>query len=80
MVLEFLALGKMEGGDKMMDEDTFLAIAKASGLEMGDSHCQELYAYVEKVLPNLKAIGEVDLTGVEPMTTVSLWGGKKDGF
>jgi Asp-tRNA(Asn)/Glu-tRNA(Gln) amidotransferase C subunit len=52
----------------MIDKDTFLSIARASGLEMSDSHLQELYTYVEKLFPNFKVAEGIDLTDSEPMS------------
>jgi Asp-tRNA(Asn)/Glu-tRNA(Gln) amidotransferase C subunit len=57
----------MEGGDKMMDKDTFLAIAKASGLDTEDPSMEDLYAYVENVFPNFKVSEQIDLTNTEPL-------------
>jgi Asp-tRNA(Asn)/Glu-tRNA(Gln) amidotransferase C subunit len=54
----------------MIDKDTFLSIAKASGVEMSDSHLQALYAYVEKLFPSIKVTEGMDLTEIEPMLTV----------
>ena len=56
----------------MKDKDAFLSIAKGSGLEMSDSHLQELYTYVEKLFPNFKVAEGIDLTDVEPMLTFVL--------
>jgi len=53
----------------MIDKDTFISIAKASGLEMSDSHLQELYPYVEKLFPSFKVAEGIDLTDIEPMST-----------
>ena len=52
-----------EGG---ISKDTFLRIAEASGLNVNDPHMEELFAYLQGVLPGLKAIQELDLTDVEP--------------
>ena len=44
----------------------FLSIATASGLDATESHLAELYKYVQTLLPGLRAIDELDLTGVDP--------------
>ncbi|MGB9629693.1 MAG: hypothetical protein ACPL6D_13630 [Thermodesulfobacteriota bacterium] len=49
-----------------MEKEIFLSIGKAFGLELNDPHMEELFVYVQKVLPNLKRIEELDLTGFEP--------------
>jgi hypothetical protein len=60
-------------GDKGMTKTTqlnkelFLSIAKAFGLDINDPHIEELYAYVQKILPTLKRIEELDLTDTEPV-------------
>ena len=51
----------------MMDKDTFLAIAKASGLDTEDPSIEDLYTYVENVFPNFKVSEQIDLTNVEPL-------------
>jgi hypothetical protein len=56
----------------MIDKDTFLSIVKSSGLEMSDSHLQELYTYVEKLFPNFKVAEGIDLKETEPMLTLVL--------
>lgn len=56
----------------MIDKDTFVSIAKLSGLEMSDSHLQELHTYVEKLFPNFKVAEAMDLTEIEPMLTLIL--------
>jgi Asp-tRNA(Asn)/Glu-tRNA(Gln) amidotransferase C subunit len=54
----------------MIDKDTFVSIAKLSGLEMSDSYLQELHTYVEKLFPNFKVAEGMDLTDIEPMQTL----------
>ncbi len=49
-----------------MERDVFLSMAKAFGLEIDDPHMEELYSYVQKVLPTFKCIEELNLTGFEP--------------
>ena len=56
----------MEGGDEIMDKDTFLAIAKASGLNTEDPFIEDLYAYVENVFSNFKVSEQIILTNAEP--------------
>jgi Asp-tRNA(Asn)/Glu-tRNA(Gln) amidotransferase C subunit len=50
-----------------LSRETFLEIAEAAGLDTGDPHMEELYAYLQNVLPGLKRIEELDLTGMEPI-------------
>ena len=53
-----------EGG---IDKETFLRMAGVAGLDADDTaHMDELHAYVQSILPGLKAIEELDLTNVEP--------------
>jgi hypothetical protein len=47
--------------------EPFLALAKAFGLDTEDPHMEELYGFVQKVLPSLKSIEDLDLTGLEPI-------------
>jgi Asp-tRNA(Asn)/Glu-tRNA(Gln) amidotransferase C subunit len=49
-----------------LSKETFLKIAEASGLNTKDPHMEELYTYLEKVLPSLKSFEEIDLTHLEP--------------
>lgn len=49
-----------------LSKETFLKIAEASGLNAKDPHMEELYTYLEKVLPSLKSFEEIDLTHLEP--------------
>ncbi len=50
-----------------LNKEAFLSMAKAFGLDINDPHIEELYAYVQKILPTLKRIEELDLTDVEPV-------------
>ncbi len=50
---------------KRIDRESFLSIAKASGLDTEKSHLEELYMYVQESLPNLDT-DKMDLTGLEP--------------
>jgi hypothetical protein len=49
------------------DRETFLRIAEGAGLKTGDPHLEELYAYLQALLPGLRGIDELDLEDVEPM-------------
>jgi Asp-tRNA(Asn)/Glu-tRNA(Gln) amidotransferase C subunit len=49
-----------------LSKEAFLSIAKAAGLDIRDPHMEELYRYVQDLLPGLKSINELDLTGIEP--------------
>jgi len=50
-----------------LNKEFFLSIAQAFGLDIHDPHIEELYTYVQKILPTLKRIKELDLTDMEPM-------------
>jgi Asp-tRNA(Asn)/Glu-tRNA(Gln) amidotransferase C subunit len=50
-----------------LKKEVFLSMAKAFGLDINDPHIEELYAYVQKILPTLKRIEELDLTDMEPV-------------
>ncbi len=50
----------------ILSKETFLSIAEASGLDIKDAHIEELYSYLQQVLPGLRSIDELDLTGMEP--------------
>ncbi len=52
---------------RKLSKETFLSIAKASGLDTEDSSIEDLYAYVENVFPNFKVSEQIDLTNTEPM-------------
>ncbi len=53
-----------------MSKETFLQIAESSGLDVTDTkHMDELYAVVQGLLPNVKHLREMDLSGIEPATT-----------
>ena len=50
-----------------LSKETFLGIAEASGLDVSDeSHMEELYAFVQGILRDLKTTGDLDLSDVEP--------------
>ena len=44
----------------------FLSLAQEAGLDVDDPHMRELYDYIRLVLPGLRAVDELDLTGVDP--------------
>ena len=50
-----------------LKREAFLSMVKAFGLDINDPHIEELYAYVQKILPTLKRIEELDLTDMEPV-------------
>lgn len=50
-----------------LNKEAFLSVAKAFGLDINDPHIEELYVYVQKILPTLKRIEELDLTDLEPV-------------
>jgi hypothetical protein len=51
-----------------LSKEDFLSMAKAAGFDIEDPHMDELYRYVQDLLPGLKGIHELDLTGTEPAT------------
>ncbi len=46
--------------------ESFLSLAQEAGLDVEDPHMRELYDYVRLVLPDLRVVNELDLTGVDP--------------
>jgi Asp-tRNA(Asn)/Glu-tRNA(Gln) amidotransferase C subunit len=61
-----------------LDKEAFLKIAEVSGLDMTDRHMEELYAFVQQLLSNLKDIEDLDLRGMEPfMPSLSTKGDSK---
>mgnify|MGYP001183058803 CR=1 FL=1 len=55
-------------GDSPLSWDTFLSISEASGLDVNDPHMEELYAFLQGILPLLRTVHDLDLTGVDPAT------------
>lgn len=55
-----------------LDKEAFLSMARVLGLDEKDSHLEELYTYVEKLFPNFKVAEGIDLTDIEPMSTLVL--------
>ena len=54
--------------EALFSRETFLRIAEASGLDVNDEHhMDQLYAFLQTLLPALKTIGKIDLSGVEPL-------------
>jgi aspartyl-tRNA(Asn)/glutamyl-tRNA(Gln) amidotransferase subunit A len=49
-----------------LSKEFFLSMAKTFGLDIHDPHIEELYAYVQKILPTLKRIEQLDLNDLEP--------------
>jgi len=59
-----------------LSKEAFLKIAEVSGLDTTDRHMEELYSFVQHMLPSLKDVEELDLTGMEPfMPPISVKGG-----
>ena len=55
-----------EGG---LERETFNHMAKVAGLDVNDTaHMDELYSYVQVLLPSLKSLNQLDLSSVEPAT------------
>jgi len=55
-------------GEAGFSYETFLSIARVSGLDVENPHMRELYDYLREILPGLKRIEDLDLSGVEPMS------------
>ncbi len=49
-----------------LNKETFLCIAENSGLDTDASHLEDLYHYLNGLLPTLKTIENLDLAGLEP--------------
>jgi hypothetical protein len=50
-----------------LGKEAFLSMAKTFGLDTDDPHIEDLYAYVQKVLPTLKRVEELDVGDIEPV-------------
>ena len=48
--------------------EAFLTRAQGAGLDVDDPHMEELYNYLQTILPGLRAIDELDLSGADPAT------------
>ena len=46
--------------------ESFLSVAQEAGLDVEDAHMRELYDYIRLVLPGLRVVDELDLTGIDP--------------
>lgn len=51
-----------------LNKEEFLSMAKAAGFDVQDPHMDDLFRYVQDLLPSIKNIYELDLTGIEPAT------------
>lgn len=49
-----------------LSREAFLKIAETSGLDTTDRHMEELYSFIQSVLPRFEEIERLDLTGMEP--------------
>jgi hypothetical protein len=49
-----------------LSKETFLRIAENAGLDIQGSHREDLYAYLEGLLPLTKTLEDFDLKGLEP--------------
>ena len=52
--------------ERILTWEGFLSIAQRSGLDVGDAHLAELYDYLQALLPGLRAIDDLELSGVDP--------------
>ncbi len=55
----------MSNGPKLSKE-AFLRMAEVSGLDTTDPHMEELYSFIRGILPGLRTVDTLDLTGMEP--------------
>ena len=46
--------------------EAFLTMVRAAGLDADDPHMEELYGYLQVILPGLRVINDLDLSGVDP--------------
>ena len=46
--------------------ESFLVLAAAAGLEVNDSHMEELYPFVEATLAGLQSLLEINVADAEP--------------
>ena len=53
-------------------KETLLRVVDDFGLDIDASHLQALYVYLKGLYPTLKAIEDLDLSGLEPFMP-SLW-------
>jgi hypothetical protein len=61
-----------------LSKEAFLKIAEVSRLDTTDRHMEELYAFVQQMLPGIRDIEALDLTGMEPfMPSLSAKGNSK---
>jgi len=61
-----------------LSKEAFLKIAEVSGLDTTDRHMEELYSFVQQILPSIRDIEALDLTGMEPfMPALSTKGDSK---
>lgn len=49
-----------------MEKEAFIEMIKSFGLNIDNSHLDELFLYVQKILPLLKKIEELNLRDLEP--------------
>jgi hypothetical protein len=49
-----------------LSKESFLRIAEHAGLDMDSPHTDDLYAYLQGLLPTLETIKDLDLAGLEP--------------
>ncbi len=57
---------------RWMNKDIFIEMIKSFGLNLDDTHLDELFTYVQKILPQLKKIEELNIKDLEPFTTLNL--------
>ena len=50
----------------LWSKETFLGIAKDSGLETDHAHLEAVYTYLQGLFPSLKTIEDLDLAESEP--------------
>jgi|YelNatPaOPRAMG01_1025707.scaffolds.fasta_scaffold346158_2 uncharacterized protein YwgA len=56
-----------------MEKEAFLQMIKSFGLELEESHRDELFSYINKILPQLKQmIEELNLENLEPFIPLKI--------
>lgn len=56
-----------------MEIEAFTQILKEFGLELDETHKEELYSYVQKLIPQLKNINELNISDFEPFSPLMIF-------
>jgi aspartyl-tRNA(Asn)/glutamyl-tRNA(Gln) amidotransferase subunit C len=62
--------GGASGQDMSVDKETVVKIAKLSRIAISDNEADAMVSELNGILGWVEQLGEVDVTGVEPMTAV----------